>query len=198
MLKEIIKNPFKKRYSEEDEQFINFFRRTVLFSTLEDSEILEFKPYIYERKYNADEIVFHQGDPSKAMFFVKSGKVQLRMQLGNYSRRLITLTEGQVFGENCLVEDKPHPLNAIVMEKSSLYVLAQTDIQKVFMEDKDIPGKMLAKFGELYYEWTIKVIFKLLSKNIPVQEGIMDFRVKNRIPADVPVYNPPTETRTKE
>jgi len=196
MLKEIIRNPFKKRYSEEDEQFINFFRKIVLFNTLEDSEILEFKPYIYERTYNTDEVVFHQGDPSKAMFFVKSGKVQLRIQLGEYSRRLITLTEGQIFGENCLVEDKPHPVNAIVMEKSTLYVLAQTDIQKVFQEDKDIPGKMLTKFGELYYEWTIKVIFKLLSKNIPVQDSILDFRVKNRIPADIPEYNP--QTREKE
>ncbi len=195
MLKEIIKNPFKKRHSEEDEQFINFFRKIILFSTLEDSEILEFKPYIYERNYNTDEIVFHQGDPSKAMFFVKSGRVQLRIQLGDYSRRLTTLTEGQIFGENCLVEDKPHPLNAIVMEKTTLYVLAQTDIQKVFQEDKDIPGKMLAKFGELYYEWTIKVILKLLSKNIPVHDGILDFRVKNRIPADIPAHDP--ETREK-
>lgn len=195
MLKEIIKNPFKKRHSEEDEQFINFFRKIILFSTLEDSEILEFKPYIYERNYNPDEIVFYQGDPSKAMFFVKSGRVQLRMQLGNYSRRLITLTEGQVFGENCLVEDKPHPFNAVVMEKSTLYVLAQTDIQKVFQEDKDIPGKMLAKFGELYYEWTIKAVFKLLSRNIPIQDGIMDFRIKSRVPADIPVHDP--ETREK-
>lgn len=196
MLKEIIRNPFKKRYSEDDEQFIRFFKKIVLFSNLEESEILEFKPYIYERTYNPNEIIFHQGDPSKAMFFIKSGKVQLRMQLAGYSRRLITLTEGHIFGENCLVEDKPHPLNAIVMEKSTLYVLAQTDIQKVFQEDKDIPGKMLSKFGELYYEWTIKVILKLLSKNIPVQEGIMDFRVKNRLPADIPVYDPP-ETREK-
>lgn len=196
MLKEIIKNPFKKRYSEEEEEFINFFRKTVLFNALEDSEILEFKPYIYERVYNPEEVVFHQGDPSKAMFFIKSGKVQLRMQIGEHSRRLATLTEGQILGDNCLVEDKAHPISAIIVEKSILYVLAQTDIQKVFEEDKDIPHKVLSKFGELYYEWTTKVIFKLLSKNIPVQEGILDFRVKNRIAANILPHNPP-ESREK-
>ncbi|MCS7076638.1 MAG: cyclic nucleotide-binding domain-containing protein [Bacteroidia bacterium] len=195
MLKDLIKNPFKKRYSEEDERFIEFFRRVILFSTLEDSEILEFKPYIYERTYQPDEVVFHQGDPSKAMFFIKSGKVQIRMQIGQYSRRLVTLTEGHAFGENCLVEDKPHPVSAIVMESSCLYVLAQTDIQKVFEEDKDIPGKMLAKFGELYYEWTLKVIFKLLSKNVPIQEGILDLRVKNRPYPTTITPMPPQERR---
>ncbi|MCS7027463.1 MAG: cyclic nucleotide-binding domain-containing protein [Bacteroidia bacterium] len=190
MFKNIIKNPFKKRYSEEEEEFIQFFRKVVLFNTLEDSEILEFKPYIYERTYQPNEIVFHQGDPSKAMFFIKSGKVQLRMQIGQSSRRLITLTEGHAFGDNCLVEDRPHPVSAIVVERSILYVLAQTDIQRVFQEDKDIPIKMLTKFGELYYEWTLKVIHKMLSKNIPIQEGVLDLkqrRLANEIAPIPPV-----------
>lgn len=192
MLMDFIKNPFKKKYSQEETDFINFFRQTVLFDVLEDSEILEFKPYIYERSYAESEVVFHQGDPSKAMFFIKSGRVQLRMHLQQTHKRVLTLTTGQSLGENCLVEDKPRPVSAIVMEKSVIYVLAKTDIEKVFAQDKDIPSKILAKFGELYYDWTLKVIAKLLSKSIPVQEGVLDFRTRHVESTTIP----PPETRS--
>ena len=71
---------------------INYFRDTKEFET-----------------YQAGDTVFNVGDPDDALYYVKSGEVDLLFN----GYVLETVTEGGIFGEKSLIDDNPHTTSAV-------------------------------------------------------------------------------------
>jgi len=83
-------NPFQKTYSTQELNLFRFLEKVDLFKELSDKEMALFLPYMHERDYKSNEVVFFRGDPSQALYVVKKGRVTLNIDIKD---RFEVLTE---------------------------------------------------------------------------------------------------------
>jgi len=83
------------------------------------------------RAFKAGEVIFNEGEPGHEMFFIQSGRVEIRR--GN--RVLEILSEKSIFGEMALIDDAPRSATAVaatdvnvvsVGEKQFLFLVSET------------------------------------------------------------------------
>jgi uncharacterized membrane protein len=77
-----------------------------------------------ERRFAADEMVFHLGDPGSAMYIVADGAVNIHLP-GEGARRvaLKDVARGEYFGELALFDDKPRSASALATTDAVLFEL---------------------------------------------------------------------------
>jgi len=126
-----------------------------------------------ERKYGKDATIFSKGDPSNALFIVKSGKVRI-LSLSDRGTETIVhiLKEGEIFGELLLSEEQ-RAFTAVagtdalvtVLSKGSLMELL-TAIPAVSKNFIRLLSKRLAKverdFGDFGHTWSYNRLAKVL------------------------------------
>ncbi|MEQ8469775.1 MAG: cyclic nucleotide-binding domain-containing protein [Marinoscillum sp.] len=146
---------FKKKYSEEELLLFNFLRKNRLFEKLGDDELSHFTPYLYSRKYNQNEVAFFTGDPSQAIYIVKSGIVTLNLDIRDGFEKLMTLRSGKLFGDNAVLSGTKRIYTAIVMtEDAELYVIPKANLLEVMNDHPPIRAKIMTAFAETYNEYT--------------------------------------------
>ncbi len=149
-----MRNPFKKSYSRIEIEKLEFFRKVTIFEDLEDGELALFLPYFHERLYKKDEAVFFRGDPSRALYVVKSGIISLTIDYQDDLEELTKVTAVNSMGESCLLEDNQRLLNAIVdSDTSELFVLPQLNIHEIFENNAQIKAKMLMALAKIYHNY---------------------------------------------
>jgi len=149
-----MRNPFKKSYSRIEIEKLEFFRKVTIFEDLEDGELALFLPYFHERLYKKDEAVFFRGDPSRALYVVKSGIISLTIDYQDDLEELTKVTAVNSMGESCLLEDNQRLLNAIVdSDTSELFVLPQLNIYEIFENNAQIKAKMLMALAKIYHNY---------------------------------------------
>jgi len=145
---------FQKKYSEEDLVLFNFLRRNRLFENLTDEELSYFKPHLYLRKYHSDEVVFFTGDPSNAVYIVKSGLITLNLELRGDFEKLETLRSGRLFGDNAVLSKTKRLYTAIAMtDQSEIYVIPKANLMEVMNSHVAVKAKIMLAFSELYNEY---------------------------------------------
>lgn len=145
---------FKKKYTPAEFRFFNFLRKNRLFEKLTDDELSHFTPYLYSRNYRQNEVVFFTGDPSQALYIVKTGIVSLNLDLRNDFEKLMTLRSGRLFGYNTLLVNTKRLYTSIVLtEESELYVLPKVNVMEIMDEHPAIRAKVMTAFSETYNEY---------------------------------------------
>jgi len=145
---------FQKKYSEEDLFLFNFLRKNRLFEKLSDDELSYLAPYLYLRKYHENEVVFFTGDPSNALYIIKSGLVALNLDVKNDFEKLETLRSGRLFGDNALLKETKRIYTAIVVtEEAELYVIPKANLMEVMNDHVEVKAKLMAAFAEMYNEY---------------------------------------------
>lgn len=83
------------------------------------------------RGYEPGETVFAEGEPGMEIFFIVSGKVCIFIGEGESRRNLMTLVEGDIFGEMALINQRPrsasveavNEVRAVVLDRKLFYHL---------------------------------------------------------------------------
>ena len=144
-----------------------------LFQGISDTEAQRVARLCTDRKYRKGSTIFSKGDPSNALFIVKSGKVRI-LSLSDKGTETIVhiLKEGAIFGELLLSEEQ-RAFNAVagtdalvtVLPKGSLVELlaALPAVSKNFIR---LLSKRLAKvemeFGDFGHTWSYNRLAKIL------------------------------------
>jgi CRP/FNR family cyclic AMP-dependent transcriptional regulator len=81
----------------------------------------------FEKSYAAGDVVFHEGEPGKALFVVLEGAVRISRLGGEGERILRSMGPGACFGEMALIDDFPRSATARVTAPSSLLILYKSD-----------------------------------------------------------------------
>lgn len=105
----------------------DLLRRAPLFADLPRRLFGRLAARFFEKAYEADEVVFHQGDPGKALFVVVEGAVAITQATAQGDHVLITLGPGDCFGELALIDDFPRSASARVTLPTRLLILYKTD-----------------------------------------------------------------------
>lgn len=151
-------NPFKKKYSAEEKNVFVFLSSMPLFEKLSNKEMSEFIPYMHERVFHQNEVVFLRDDPSHALYLLKSGEVAMSIEVNDNLEELTRLNTVQSFGESCLLEDTKRQLNAIVTsEEAHFYVIPQMNILEIFKHNLKLKIKMQESLSRIYHNYNVKL-----------------------------------------
>jgi len=144
-------NPFKKSYTPKELNLLRFLSRIKIFERLNYEELSLFTPNLYLREYKMDEAVFFRGDPSNALYIVKSGKISLNIDIKEKWEQLQVIKSGGAFGENSLLEHSVRIYNALVeSETADIYVIPKINILEIFADNMKIQAKIMTSLAENY------------------------------------------------
>jgi CRP/FNR family transcriptional regulator, cyclic AMP receptor protein len=110
--------------------------------------------------YRKDQIIFRQGDPSDAVFYVQSGKAKKTVTSEQGKEAVVALLDaGNFFGEGCLAGEALRLSTVIALTKCTIARISKADITRVIHEEP--------AFAELF-------IAHLLARNSRIEEDLVD------------------------
>jgi len=111
-------------------------------------------------KYRASAPIFAQGDPAKAIFYIREGKVKLSVVSRQGKEAVVAiLKEGDFFGEGCLAGQPLRMATAAALTACSVMKLEMEAVVTLLHEDP--------AFADLF-------VAHLLSRNIKIEEDLID------------------------
>jgi CRP-like cAMP-binding protein len=111
-------------------------------------------------EYRKDKIIFRQGDPSDAVFYIQSGKVKTTVVSEEGKEAVVALLgTGDFFGEGCLTGQPQRLATVSALTECVIVRISKTDITRVIHEEP--------AFAELF-------ISHLLARNSRVEEDLVD------------------------
>lgn len=141
-------------------------RKVSLFSGLSDSELGKLSTYVRSKTVEAGQILFAEGDPGQAVYFVESGRVKIsKISADGREQILHFMGPGEVFGEVVLFEEGAYPATAEAVEDSRVGLILRRDIQQFIQENGEVAFKMLCLLSRRLREAQAKV-HELALKNV--------------------------------
>lgn len=114
-------------------------RKVHIFQGLGDREIAQVRGICRERRHEAGEVVFSEGDPSKEIYILLEGAVAIVAGDGN-GHELAKIKPGEVFGEMALIDGQPRSAAAVCEEPCTFLVITYGDLDHL-MEQQPALGK---------------------------------------------------------
>ena len=111
-------------------------------------------------EYQKDQMVFSQGDPANAVFYIQKGKVKLTVVSNNGKEAVIALLDiGDFLGEGCLKAQPFRMATATAMSDCSILRLEKAAMIRVLHDEP--------AFSEIFVSY-------LLSRTIRIEEDLVD------------------------
>ena len=111
-------------------------------------------------EYDKNQVVFAQGDPANAIFYVQKGRVKLTVVSSSGKEAVVAiLGSGDFFGEGCLTRQPQRVSTASAMDVCSIMRIERARIVRLLHEEP--------AFSELF-------VAHLLSRSIRVEEDLVD------------------------
>jgi CRP/FNR family transcriptional regulator, cyclic AMP receptor protein len=109
---------------------------TPLFAGLRKGLLGRLATRLFEKRYEAGEEIFHQGDPGRALFLVAEGRVEIvRAGDDGAERQLAVVAAPAVFGELALIDDEPRLATARALEPTALLILYRAHFEDLMVGD---------------------------------------------------------------
>ncbi len=121
---------------------LELLKKIPLFAYLDDQQLAEVEKVILERFYRKGRIIFMEGEPGEAVFFVKSGRVKVTKQTSDGREHILHfINPGEVFAEVVMFDGGTYPATAEVVEDSTLGMIRNVDMERIINNN---PGIALA------------------------------------------------------
>lgn len=116
-----------------------------LFRHLSDEQISMLDKVVQERNYRRGRIIFMEGEPGEAIFFVKTGRVKISKQTDDGREHILHFIHpGEIFAEVVLFGDEnyqaTYPATAEVVEDCRVGMIRNHDMDRLISEN---PGLAL-------------------------------------------------------
>ncbi len=116
-------------------------RQVPMFADLDRRELAEVRKILYRRQYQADEVIFRQGDPGVGMYVIERGTVAIFHEPTN--RLLAELRGGDFFGEIALLNETPRSARAVAKTPAALHGLFQPELYDLVQRVPRLGVKLL-------------------------------------------------------
>ena len=141
-------NPFGKTYTDNELVVFEYLKRLPLFADLSNKEMSVFIPYLHERTYQRDEVIFFRNDPSHALYLLRRGRVSFTLDVNDNFEELTEFSGEEVIGINCIIPGSKRLVNAIVLsDRAEFYVIPQDNLFTIFENNEEIKMKMYQRLA---------------------------------------------------
>ncbi len=111
-------------------------------------------------EYLKDQMVFSQGDPANAVFYIQKGKIKLTVVSNNGKEAVIAILDsGDFLGEGCLTTQPLRMATATAISDCSIVRLEKAAMIRVLHEEP--------AFSEMFLAY-------VLSRNMRIEEDLVD------------------------
>lgn len=123
---------------------IDIIKKIPLFSELEPKELEHVKNIYLLRKYKKGQIIFIEGEPGEAVYFVKSGKIKIYKSDAEGREYILHIFgPGNIFAETVLLGGGPYPASAEAVEDSIVGIIQNQDLEELLKKHTDIALKIM-------------------------------------------------------
>ena len=98
---------------------------------------------LFEKEYDAGEIIFSEGDSGKALYIVMSGSVNIVKKCDAGDKVLAPLAPGSYFGELALISEAPRFASVIAEEKTRLLIMYKSYFDELINGNSRISSRVL-------------------------------------------------------
>lgn len=125
-----------KRSSPEIDR-IQFLKTVPFFNELSNWQMKKVTEIVFERTYEAGELIFEQGQPGAALFLIIEGQVSVEMYKDHFTATLAVLEKGAFFGEMALLDEAPRSASARALEPTKALALYRNDLNRLIQSDPE-------------------------------------------------------------
>jgi hypothetical protein len=151
-------------------------------------------------RYEPGDVVFHEGEKSQEAFRILSGRVEITIQGRTKPIILAQLSEGDIFGEMAMVDERPRSATARCVEAAECEVMGPADFQRAILQDPHRLLPYLSAFFErlrtvndrLHLELRLRAESRAATIGQPMAPPVPRLRVPSPVP---PVEHHPERIR---
>lgn len=127
---------------------IKELKKQVLFENISDKEMGKLAKVIKELSLKKDELLFKEGDDTKGIYMIRSGKIEItKVTPDGWKQTIAVLTPDHFFGELSILEKRKHEAIAIAIENTELLKLPKEEFEKMEKEDVALALQILKKLA---------------------------------------------------
>ncbi|KXG74331.1 Crp/Fnr family transcriptional regulator [Thermotalea metallivorans] len=140
------------------EKNIELLKHIPLFSQLNDKSLEKIASITVEKKYRKGTIIFMEGDPGEAIFFIKSGKVKISKTSSDGRELILNIYgSGDVFAEVTIFNDVKYPATAEVVEDAVIGVVMNRELEELVKGDADLALQIIKILNKRLYMAQMKL-----------------------------------------
>jgi CRP-like cAMP-binding protein len=141
-----------------------------LFSGLKEDKMMELGKISTMNKIKKNEPVYFAKEPSKAIFFLKTGSVKILKYSNDGKEVLLTIINpGEVFGEMACIDEGQRTDSAITTEPSMICTINKDDLAEFILNNPSLNRRVIKLFGlklQSFSERVEDLVFKDASQRI--------------------------------
>jgi len=119
-------------------------KKIPLFGELATEDLKEIGSLIYTRKLKKGQVLFAEGDPGTAVFFLKSGRIKLYKEDREGREHILHYVEpGDIFAEVVLFSKRPYPATAEVLEPAEVLVIPNPEMENLLKRRGEIAVNLI-------------------------------------------------------
>jgi CRP-like cAMP-binding protein len=141
----------------------------------------------YGRVFPAGTVLFKEGDATREIFILQSGRVRITKTVRDIEKLLDVLSEpGEFFGEMSFINNRPRIATAIVIEEARLLVIEPPVFEKMLLSSTEISFRFIRKLSARLDEADAQIANLLLRDDesrivhylVHLMEGTINGRMK--------------------
>ena len=142
-------NIFHRR-DKEATDVIDILKKVPIFQDLGRREFNKIESILHRRNWNADEAIINEGDPGLGMYIIVAGEVQIT-QVGEdgVQQQLATLTGGDFFGEQALLDESPRTASAYANEPCRIIGFFRPDLLELIESNPRSGLKIVMRLSQM-------------------------------------------------
>jgi CRP-like cAMP-binding protein len=107
---------------------VEIFKRSLIFSSLEQEEVVALSKLAVERSFKSGEFIFWEGDTSNWFYILAEGRVKAVKHTASGKEFIIAFFgPGEIFGEVAVFEGKPYPATAQALTDTKVFGVKTED-----------------------------------------------------------------------
>jgi CRP-like cAMP-binding protein len=142
-------NIFRRRDKEEADVF-DILKKVPIFQDLGRREFNKIESILHRRNWNVDQAIINEGDPGLGMYIVVAGEVRIT-QIGEdgVQQQLATLTGGDFFGEQALLDESPRTASAFANEPCRIIGFFRPDLLELIESNPRSGLKIVMRLSQM-------------------------------------------------
>lgn len=136
----------------------DYLKQISIFSQLNDEFLEKIDSISIMRTYTKGRIIFMEGEPGEAFYYIKSGLVKIsKVSSDGREHILHILNEGHVFAEVTLFNNSTYPATAEVLEDAQIGMIKNSDLEQLIIKIPEISLQLIKYLNKRLVEAQNKV-----------------------------------------
>lgn len=127
---------------------VSELKNQILFEDIGAEDLERISKSIKEISLKKGDFLFREGEDTKGIYLVKSGKVEItKVTADGWRQTIAVLGTVHFFGELSILERRKHEASAVAMENTELFKLTRDDFEKMQKEDPALAFQIIRKLA---------------------------------------------------